>query len=98
MTSIVWEDPPSSHVSPTGRVRWRGVLDEIRSRPGEWARLPRQPMTWTEAHDLTQYLRRGGRGTHDVNGFEFVRRRLPDSTDVDFGWAVYARFTTPQET
>lgn len=55
-------------------------------------------MTWTEAHDLTQYLRRGGRGSHDVNGFEFIRRRLPDSTDVDFGWAVYARFTTPQET
>lgn len=93
MTAVKWEDPPEPQ-----RVTWGPILAEVRTRPGMWARLrPERPMTANEVENAHHYLaRKKTRGAHDVEGFRFVQRRIPDAPEP-FCWAIWARFTPPEQ-
>jgi hypothetical protein len=80
---IVWEDPP-----PPERAinEWAAIGEQLKSRPGEWARVTTRP----KAHDARMVASRinndGYARLRTLGRFEAAARRLGEK------WAVYARY------
>lgn len=83
---IVWEEPPADRPS-RARLGWHAVLDQVRSRPGEWARVADYAGP-ASAYKVAQRLRRG-EGV-PTGRWEFLPRRNKEG-----GSLLYARFLGP---
>ena len=86
---IAWEDPPPRRRS-AGRRDWSTVARELRSRPGEWARIfeaGEGDVESERAKSITQGVRTANLTAFAPRGaFESAYRSESDRS------AVYARF------
>lgn len=85
---LVWEDPPRRRTA-TSPVVVDGVLDQVKEKPGEWARI-RSYDSQSPAYSGRKRLH-GARHRHDEH-WEFRVARI----DGD-GWGLYARYRTEEQ-
>jgi hypothetical protein len=84
---IVWGAPPDRAYTRTGAIA--AALDQLRSRPGEWARIALKN-TAGNASSCAESIRSGR--SHAVRGeFETVSRRTED------GYGVFARYIPKEQ-
>lgn len=93
--SVIWEDPPEKQRGNGGKgragVNWLAVVEELRSRPGEWGRVATCPRAGTKAAALARLIR-GGLAPFTVGEFEATSRQVGDEG------RVYARYVGPGST
>jgi hypothetical protein len=87
MTELKWEEPPhADQRRPGGAKRHAEVAAQLKSRPGEWARVAAFDKD-TRSRTYAHYIRRGGLAAYRPDGsFEAVSRT------VDGEYRVYARY------
>lgn len=85
---IVWEDPPR-RVNQASPEVFDGVLDQVKARPGEWARI-RSYDSQSPAYSGRKRLH-SARHRHDEK-WEFKVARI----DGD-GYGLYARYRTEEQ-
>lgn len=83
MTDLVWEDPPKSSASRKAvfKEQWDKILDQLETKPGEWARLEvfeKAPRAATVRNSLVKRY---------SQNHEFTVRKMQDGT---FG--LYGRY------
>lgn len=81
MGDLIWEDPPAAVVNRQRKTLYSAVAEQLRSRPGVWAKLPGERTKGTAA-GLAQNIRRGAMKDFPKGQFEAVH----DDTQV------YVRF------
>ena len=59
MTGVVWEDPPPQAGGSGSRVVYTEEVAALRSRPGEWGRIPVRRSGERAATMLADNIRRG---------------------------------------
>ena len=84
MSGLIWEEPPSA--ARRTRTAWERVADDLRARPGEWARI-RDGLNGANAGTIAHRIRTGFyRGFRPAGDFEAVSRTQGTAS------AVYARY------
>lgn len=81
MSDLVWEEPPAAVLNRQRKTAYTEVAEQLRSRPGVWAKVPGERTKGTAA-GLAQNIRRGVMKDFPKGQFEAVHD----------GAQVYVRF------
>lgn len=88
MSDLVWEDPPpDARVGRRPSKYWQDIADQLRSRPGQWARI----YLGVRNGALANRVRKGQSSFAPAGAFE-ARETMRDG-----GWHVYARYVGEPE-
>lgn len=84
--SIEWGTPPPPRSSAGAAPKYKGFLEALRERPGEWAKAPTEPASSQSAGNTAMAFRNGRVSGAAPGEFEAVSRTVDGVSGV---WVRY---------